>query len=216
MRSWMKFWWSNSDNRPWAACNLLTCSEMASKCFSQGSTWGFSWNKNICRLVCHEIEFLDWCAPVNRKLIQLLDCKACAVYCLIHSLFQLRETIETVSKSSWYDNKGTQDDHYNDVTMGAMASQITSLTIVYTTVYSGADQRKHQSSAWLAFVRGIHRCPVNSRHKWPVTRKVFPFDDVIMVLSRFSQFYFTPLSELVIRISVLSHSVTDIHPNWEF
>ena len=57
--------------------------------------------------------------------------------------------------------------------MGAMASQITSLTIVYSTVYSGADQRKHQSSASLAFVWGIHRGPVNSRHKWPVTRKMF-------------------------------------------
>ena len=64
--------------------------------------------------------------------------------------------------------------------MGATASQITSLTIVYWTVYSGADQRKHQSSASLAFVRGIHRGPVNSPHKWPVTRKMFPFDDVIM------------------------------------
>ena len=39
--------------------------------------------------------------------------------------------------------------------MGAMASQITSLTIVYSTVYSGADQSKHQSSASLAFVWGI-------------------------------------------------------------
>ena len=63
--------------------------------------------------------------------------------------------------------------------MGAMASQITSLTIVYSTV-SGADQSKHQSSASLAFVWGIHRGPVNSPHKWPVTRKMFPFDDVIM------------------------------------
>ena len=70
--------------------------------------------------------------------------------------------------------------HYNDVIMGAIASQITSLTIVYSTVYSDADQRKHQSSALLAFVRGIHRGPVNSPHKWPVTRKVFPSDDVIM------------------------------------
>ena len=51
--------------------------------------------------------------------------------------------------------------HYNDVIMGAIASQITSLTIVYSTVYSDADQRKHQSSASLAFVRGIHRWPVN-------------------------------------------------------
>ena len=70
--------------------------------------------------------------------------------------------------------------HYNDVKMRAMASQITSLTIVYSTVCSSADQRKHQSSASLAFVLGIHRWPVNSPHKKPVTRKMFPFDDVIM------------------------------------
>ena len=64
--------------------------------------------------------------------------------------------------------------------MVAMASQITSLTIVYLTVYSGTDERKHQSSASLAFVREIHWGPVNSLHKWPVTRKMLPFDDVIM------------------------------------
>ena len=64
--------------------------------------------------------------------------------------------------------------------MGSIASQITSLTSVYSSVYSGADQRKHQSSASLAFVRGIHRRSVNSPHKGPVTRKMFPFDDVIM------------------------------------
>ena len=69
---------------------------------------------------------------------------------------------------------------YNDVMMGAIASQITSFTIIYPTVYSDADQRKHQSSASLVFVRGSHRGPVNSPHKWPVTRKMFPFDDVIM------------------------------------
>ena len=70
--------------------------------------------------------------------------------------------------------------HYSDVIMGATASQITSLTIVYSTVYSSPEQREHQSSASLAFVRGIHRWPVNSPHKWPVTRKMFPFNDVIM------------------------------------
>ena len=64
--------------------------------------------------------------------------------------------------------------------MGPITSQITSLTIVYSTVYSDADQSKHQSSASLAFVLGIHRWPVNSPHKGPVTRKMFPFDDVIM------------------------------------
>ena len=67
--------------------------------------------------------------------------------------------------------------------MGTMASQITSLTIVFSTVYSGADQRKHQSSTTLASVRGIHQWPVNSPHKEPVTRKMFPFDDVIMNFS---------------------------------
>ena len=56
----------------------------------------------------------------------------------------------------------------------------TSLTIVYSTVYSDAYQRKHQSPASLAFVGGIHREPVNSPPKWPVTRKMIPFDDVIM------------------------------------
>ena len=70
--------------------------------------------------------------------------------------------------------------HYCDVVMGAMATQITSFTIAYSSVYSGADQRKHQSSASLAFVRGIHRWPMNSPHKGSVTRKVFSFDVVIM------------------------------------
>ena len=82
--------------------------------------------------------------------------------------------------------------------MSAMASQITSLAIVYSTVYSGTDQRQHQSSASLAFVLGIHLCPVNSPHNWPVTRKMFPFDDVIMTCfgnpSAFFPFYTTILS----------------------
>ena len=64
--------------------------------------------------------------------------------------------------------------------MTMLASQITSLAVVYSIVYSGVDQRKHQSSASLAFVREIHRGPVNFPQKWPVTRKIFPFDDVIM------------------------------------
>ena len=64
--------------------------------------------------------------------------------------------------------------------MSAMTSQIINLTIVYSSVYSGADKRKHQSSASLAFVREIHRWPVNFPHKGPVKRKMCPFDDVIM------------------------------------
>ena len=70
--------------------------------------------------------------------------------------------------------------------MSSMPSQITSITIVYSNVYSGTDKKNHQSSAALAFafVRGIHRWPVNSPHKGPVTRKIFPFGDVIMSQTR--------------------------------
>ena len=70
--------------------------------------------------------------------------------------------------------------HYNDVIMSAMASQITGVSTVYSTICSGADQRKYRSSTSLAFVMGIHRWSVNSPHKGPVTRKMFPFGDVIM------------------------------------
>ena len=82
------------------------------------------------------------------------------------------EKVSVSIKALWY--------HYDDVIMTMLASQITSLTVVYSIVYSGVNQRKHQSSASLAFVREIHRGPVNFPHKWPVTRKMFPFDDVIM------------------------------------
>ena len=64
--------------------------------------------------------------------------------------------------------------------MGPIASQIISLTIVYSTMYSGADQSKHQIFGSLAFGRGISRWPVNSPDKWSVTRKMFPFGDVVM------------------------------------
>ena len=70
--------------------------------------------------------------------------------------------------------------YYNEVIMSTMASQFTSLTIVYSTVYSRADERKRQSPASLAFVMGIHRWPMNFSHKGSVTREMFPFDDVTM------------------------------------
>ena len=67
----------------------------------------------------------------------------------------------------------------SDVIINAMASQITGVSIVYSTVCSGADQRKHQSSPSRAFGREIHRWSVNSPDKGPVTWKMFPFGDVI-------------------------------------
>ena len=73
---------------------------------------------------------------------------------------------------------------YGEVIIRVMASWITSLTIVYWTVYSGPDQRKCQSSTLLAFVRGIHQWPANLPHKGPVMQKVFPFDDIIMNITK--------------------------------
>ena len=70
--------------------------------------------------------------------------------------------------------------HYDVI----VTSQITSVSIVCSNVGSGADKRKHQSSASLAFVRGIHWKPVDSPHKGLVTRKMFPCNDVIMTLKR--------------------------------
>ena len=108
---------------------------------------------------------IDYCWKIeitNFNLAAYLD------YC--HDLFP-RDTLT---------DRWTYMYHYDDFMMGPMASQITSLLIVYSTVYSGADQSKHQSSASLAFVWRIHQGQVNSPHKWPVTRKMFPFDDIIM------------------------------------
>ena len=83
-------------------------------------------------------------------------------------------------ESSLSTSNGVFSNKNNDVIMSVMASEIAGPTIVYSTVYSGTDDRKHQSSASLAFVRWIHRWPVNSPHKRPVTRKKFPLNDVIM------------------------------------
>ena len=100
---------------------------------------------------------------------------------MLHTI-NLSRDHEYCSQLYWIDTgiTGCFASHYNDVIMSTMASQMTSDSIVYLSVCSGPDQRKHQSSASLVFVRGIHRWLVNSPHKWPVTQEMFPFDDVIM------------------------------------
>ena len=111
--------------------------------------------------------------------------------------------------------------HYCDAIMGIEAYQITSLTIVYSIVYSDADQSKHQSCAPLAFGWGIHRGPVNSPPKWPVTRKMFPFDDVIInkqpfkfpmmtLISKMWKWTIRQLIESLIRLVYLSLEVWNI------
>ena len=123
--------------------------------------------------------------------------------CLLHTKIIVVYTVFTLESigcsvlCTFLDSSTTQCpplscmiNHYRDVIIGVMVSQLTSLTIVYLVVYWGADQRKHQSSASLAFVRGIHRWPVNSTHKWPVTQKIIPFDrtsSCTMMLLQFSQ-----------------------------
>ena len=100
-------------------------------------------------------------------------------------LRELRLVAKPLDDHSWWRYASSVNEHvrfhYCDVKMNTIASEITNLAIVYLTVNSGTYQRKHQSPASLAFVRGIHRRPVNSPHKGPVTRKMFPFDDVIML-----------------------------------
>ena len=89
--------------------------------------------------------------------------------------------------SSFPTNITDRKKQYDDVMMSAMASQITSLTIVYSIVYSSADQRKRQNSMSLAFVWGIHRGLVTSPHKGQVTWKMFPFDGVIMIKKKINK-----------------------------
>ena len=77
---------------------------------------------------------------------------------------------------------------YSDVKMSVMVSKITSISIVHSTICLGANQRNHQSSTTLAFVRGIRQWPVNPLHKGPVMRKMFPFDYVIIIWLSWCQF----------------------------
>ena len=81
-------------------------------------------------------------------------------YIVSNSIVQCISNLKSLITTLWYlchHLKYMCVFHYSNVIMGTMASQITSITIVYSTVYSGADQREHQRSASLAFVRGIHR-----------------------------------------------------------
>ena len=89
--------------------------------------------------------------------------------------------------------------HYSDIIMSVMASQISDVSIVYWIICSGADQRNHQSSVSVAFMRGIHRWPLNSPHKGPVTRKMFPFGDVTVNCWCLRHANETPFTILAIR-----------------
>ena len=87
--------------------------------------------------------------------------------------------------------------HYSDIIMSMMASQITGVSIVCFAVCSGTDQRKHQSSMSLVFVRGIHQSLVDSPHKGPVMQKMFPSAAVVVML------------HVIIWFTVLHYNSTD-------
>ena len=138
---------------------------------------------------CHHCHHCERPLPLSH----LLHCHCC---CHCHCLRCSHYSIAIVTISAIVTNNivtaaavpiiptirhSEQKCHYGDVIMGTIASQITGVSMVSSTVCSGADQRKQQSSASLAFMRGIHWWPMNSPHKGPVTRKMFPLDDVIMV-----------------------------------
>ena len=113
-----------------------------------------NWNLSSARLIKYPLVFC--CCLVSVSLIHTFQYYVMAMEQWNYSSITSQGILKNAGKIV----------HYNDVIMGLMASQITSLTIVYSTIYSAADQRKHQSSTSLAFVR-------NSPHKWPVTRKCF-------------------------------------------
>ena len=94
-----------------------------------------------------------------------------------------RSFVRLARALSYFGTKGfyPYPPHYNDVIMGEIASQITSLTIVFSTVYSDADKKNPSQLRVTGLCAGNSPGPVNSPHKWPVTRKMFPFSDVIML-----------------------------------
>ena len=95
-----------------------------------------------------------WWHRNGLKLVQAMAC------CLTAPTHYLNQWLLIITQVLWYSHEGNfvgKCQHYDDVIMTTIASQITSLTVVYSIVYSDADERKHQSSASLAFVWGIHR-----------------------------------------------------------
>ena len=142
----------------------LTINPSEFKFFGQFVLLWFKFSQ--CQLM--SLQFLHMTSMTRDPYVYAV--KACAKFVLMTRKW---------NTTKWNFNH-TGNVHYSDVIMSALASQITGVLIVCLNVCSVADQRKHQSSMWLAFVRGIHRWQVNSPHKGPVTRKMFPFDDVIM------------------------------------
>ena len=111
---------------------------------------------------------------------------SCALHLalLYNSSHITTQPLKTMSESDREVCKVAFSCYNSDIIMSAMTSQIAGVSIVCSTICSGAHQKKnkHRSSTSLTVVRGIHRCPMDSPYKGPVTRKMLLFDDVVMLL----------------------------------
>ena len=131
------------------------------------------WKMKTYKFVCHP------CKELSQEITLMVFLLHILLYIICKKRYDL--TCKWIVKYEYISLYITHlNSHYGDVIKSMMASKITSLAIVYSTVYSGSDQRKNQSSVSLAFVRGINLWLVNSLHKGPVTQKNFPFDDFVM------------------------------------
>ena len=172
-----------------------------------GSSFVFCFLFLCCFFVIY-FSFVKWCIERHTSCynLQLLCCLSCHDY----EIAVARATIATALEMHelyyflWqFSLLGHTWSHNNDVTMSAMASQIAGVSIVCSSVCSGVDQRKHQSSASVDFVRGIHRWPLNSPHTRPVTRKMLPFDDVIMSCEENSPYSWWGAMNMLIRDEIV-------------
>ena len=130
----------------------------------------FSWMKMFkFRLRCHWSLF---------PRVQLTISQWVKQWCAIHQCISLNDLIHWGLVIYVFINELGPHWHYGNVIMSVMVSQIPGISIVYSTICSGIDQRKHQSSMSLVMVI--------SPHKGPVTQKMFPFDDIIMFTQIFA------------------------------
>ena len=134
--------------------------------------------KPYVKLITHAVTIVIVIIPWLYGIWKLCTWFCCALF--VRGLLSVGSAIASALHRWHWSNRTSVLVHYNDLIMRAMASQITSLMTVYSSVYYRRRSKQNESSASLAFVRGIHRWPVNSPHKGPATRKMFPFDDVIM------------------------------------
>ena len=145
-------------------------------------------NGGMCRAAGISLNYMNYC---YRTIAYLVDQRTNWGH-VPHQLLKAEShdgdsfVVTGISGGSYNDHRGNKSrassphDQYSDVIMSAMASLITGVTIIYPTVCSGADKKKLR-------VTGLHERNwlVNSPHKWPITRKMFPFDYVIMITPGF-------------------------------